>query len=82
MELFYTNATTPPARAEFTTSCKTHFQTKLGATILDSSVNNKLNDQWGNECFPNLPVFLSSMPFQGKDGPVTRILLADECSCS
>lgn len=64
VELFYTNATTPPARAEFTTSCKTHFPSKLGATAkpafihsVDPSVNNKLNDQWAQRTSSKSPSF-------------------------
>lgn len=85
-ELFYTNATTPPARAEFTTSCQTHFSKRTGGNqhfytvlILLSTLSWMINGP--NRRLPNLPVFLSSASFQGEDCPVTRILLDDECWC-
>lgn len=87
VELFYTNATTPPARAEFTTSCKTHFPSELGATAkpafihsVDPSVNN-IEWSMGPRNVFQISVFLSSASFQGEDCPVTRVLLADEWPC-
>lgn len=68
MGLFYTNATTPPAGAEFTTSCKIHFPSKLEATVkpafihsVDSSVIDKLKGKWAQWTSPDLPVFHSSV---------------------
>lgn len=52
MKLFYTYTTTHPVGAEFTTSYKTHFASKLEAMAkpafihtVDPSVNNTLYDK-------------------------------------